>query len=230
MSKQPIVQIPDERRIISIKEHESHELREIIESHGFKKCLETGFAFGQSACHILSASTSPKLTSCDPFQTEEYHNIGLKNVEENGFNDRHSHIPKRSELALPELLEKGESYDFIFIDGDHKFDGAFIDFFYASKMIEKGGVIVFHDMWMRSLILVANYIRKNRTDFKPIKMKSSNMTAFQRIGDDERDGMVFQEFYTTRGMIKYHLNRMAWENKTLIGKLINKIKGHKRSS
>ena len=47
------------------------------------------------------------------------------------------------------------------------------------------------------------------------------MCAFQRIGKDERDGMVFKEFYTRKGYIKYHINRMAWERKNIFGKAVS---------
>lgn len=219
------IEIPKERSVISIKVSEAEEIQHLIEQNGYTDCLETGLAFGQSACYMLSASTQPSLVSCDPFQIEDYNGIGLKNIKANGFSDRHTHIDKRSELALPQLIEEGRQFDFIFIDGDHKFDGAFVDFFFASKLLKKGGIIIFHDMWMRALVLTANYIKKNRSDFEVVKLKSGNMSGFRKIGNDNRDGMVFSEFYTTKNFFRFHINRLAWENKTIAGKLINRVKG-----
>ncbi len=218
------IQIPEERRVISVKTSEAEELRNLIQKKGYTTCLETGLAFGQSACYMLSSDTLPTLTSVDPFQEVDYQSIGLKNIAANGFADRHTHIVELSEFALPKLVESGQKFDFIFIDGDHKFDGAFIDFFFASKLLNDGGTIVFHDMWMRSLILAKSYILKNRPDFKSVSLQSSNMAAFEKIGTDTRDGMVFSEFYTRKGYMKYHINRLAWENKGPLGKLINSLK------
>jgi len=218
------VYIPENKRVISIKDYEALELQSLVEINEFADCLETGLAYGQSACYILDAASKPRLTSCDPFQTEDYDNIGLKNIQNNGYADRHTYINDKSELALPDLIKKEIKFDFIFIDGDHKFDGAFIDFFFAAQLLKPNGIVVFHDMWMRSLALTYSYIKNNRKDFKEIRLHSKNMTAFRKIGSDERDGMHFREFYSSRSLIRFHINRLAWENDTYIGKLINSIK------
>ena len=218
------IYIPEGKESISIKVNEAREIREIIRQFGFKKGLEVGLAYGMSANYILSSTDSITLTSIDPFQETDYDNMGLENLRSNGLLKRHKYINEFSEFALPELIRKGESYDFIFIDGDHKFEGALIDFFYASRLIENGGLIVFDDLWMRSLILVKRYIETNRNDFEIVNLNSSNLFAFKKRGNDTRDGMHFKEFYSTRGFFKFHINRLAWENKTLLGRLVNHLK------
>lgn len=218
------LEIPAHQSVISIKPSEAEELQKYIEKNNYSRCLETGLAFGRSACYMLSASTQPTLTSCDPFQEMDYNNLGLKNIKTHNLDGRHTHIKLKSEVALPELMAKNEKYDFIFIDGDHKFDGAFVDFYYAANLLEVGGSLVFHDLWMRALVLVRQYIRKNRPDLEEVKMGSSNMACFRKVAEDKRDGMVFTEFYTTNNWFKYHINRLAWENKTPLGKMINGLK------
>lgn len=177
-----------------------------------------------SANYILSSNDSITLTSIDPFQEQDYANNGLENLKKNGFHKRHQHINELSELALPELLRKEERFDFIFIDGDHKFEGALIDFYYASKLIEKGGIIILDDLWMRGLRLVKSYIEANREDFEVVNLTSKNLFGFRKTGNDRRDGMHFKEFYSAKGFLKYHVNRLAWENKTPLGRAINKLK------
>ena len=118
------------------------------------------------------------------------------------FTERHTHLNSFSDRALPKLLEEKASFDLIFIDGDHKFSGAFVDFHYAAQMTKVGGIVVFHDLWMRALILIRSYIKKNRKDFVEIKVGSSNMCAFQRVDKDSRDGMAFNEFYNRPGILE----------------------------
>lgn len=173
---------------------------------------------------MLQVAHSPHLTSCDPFQKSHYNNLALDRISEAGLSHRHTHLSEFSDRALPTLLKENRSFDFIFIDGDHKFSGAFIDFHYAAQLLKPGGILVFHDMWMRSLLLIAAYIQNNRTDFRRIKLQSGNLSAFQKVGEDLRDGMAFKEFYTPKGVLKYHINRLAWENKTVIGKTILTLK------
>lgn len=196
----------------------------MVEEHGFTRALETGLAFGASAIALLTASTSPSLTSIDPYQAVDYNNEGLRRIQESGTAPRHTHLNQSSDLALASLVQAGSNYDFIFIDGDHKFSGAFVDFHFASQLLQPGGVVVFHDLWMRSLILIRAYIKHNRPDFEEIALDSPNMAGFKRIDVDRRDGMVFREFYTYKGWLKYHINRLAWENQTVLGKVILRTK------
>ena len=55
-----------------------------------------------------------------------------------------SHQPS----SLREVQEKfgGESIDFLFIDGDHSYDGVKRDFEMYSPLVKKGGIIAFHDI------------------------------------------------------------------------------------
>jgi predicted O-methyltransferase YrrM len=214
----------ERERTISIKPHEAEVLANLVEKYNVKYALEIGLAYGASSMALLEASSNLKLISCDPFQKDDYNDSGLKKIQAANLQERHTHLNSFSDRALPKLLEEKASFDLIFIDGDHKFSGAFVDFHYAAQMTKVGGIVVFHDLWMRALILIRSYIKKNRKDFVEIKVGSSNMCAFQRVNKDSRDGMAFNEFYNRQGYLKYHINRLSWERKTVLGKSIFKLK------
>ena len=55
-----------------------------------------------------------------------------------------SHSP--SSLQKVESILKGETIDFLFIDGDHSYDGVKADFEMYGQLVRKGGLIVFHDI------------------------------------------------------------------------------------
>lgn len=57
------------------------------------------------------------------------------------------------------MLQEQKKFDFAFIDGWHTFDHALIDFFYVSRLLEVGGVVVFHDVDMPSINRLLRYIR-----------------------------------------------------------------------
>ena len=40
-----------------------------------------------------------------------------------------------SHNVLPQLAQEGRKFEFIFIDGDHKFDGILVDFYYAVVLV-----------------------------------------------------------------------------------------------
>ena len=55
-----------------------------------------------------------------------------------------SHTP--STLNIIEKILKAHKLDFLFIDGDHTYDGVKKDFELYSKLVSKGGIIALHDI------------------------------------------------------------------------------------
>lgn len=119
------------------------------------KLLEIGSFEGRSAnwfvenfcCHPES-----QITCIDPFTGSREHNQAQKlnlydrfieNTKKNSGKIRI--LRESSEFALPKLLEAGEKFNFIYIDGNHTFDAVMCDAIYAHKLIEQDGIIVFDD-------------------------------------------------------------------------------------
>lgn len=50
-----------------------------------------------------------------------------------------------SQFQLPKLLEKNKTYDFIYIDASHRDDDTFVDAYFAHKLLNPGGMIIFDD-------------------------------------------------------------------------------------
>ncbi len=50
-----------------------------------------------------------------------------------------------SQYILPKLEKEGNKYDFIYVDASHRADDTFIDAYYANKMLNKNGLIIFDD-------------------------------------------------------------------------------------
>ena len=130
--------------------------------------------------------------------------------------------PDFSHNILPELLKQNRKFEFIFIDGDHKFDGIFIDYYYAELLLENGGYLLLHDTWMRSTRLVEKFILKNKVNFKHIKTPFRNLSLFIKLEDDQRDGMFFKEFYTFKSLFRHYAtmwfnsNKDSWLKRSLI--------------
>ncbi|MGF1559026.1 MAG: hypothetical protein ACFCUL_08055, partial [Flavobacteriaceae bacterium] len=60
-----------------------------------------------------------------------------------------------------QLLLEELRIDFAFIDGGHKFDDIFIDFYYIDLLLNIEGYVLFHDSWMRSTQHVISWIKNN---------------------------------------------------------------------
>ena len=143
-----------------IDEAEGELIQSIIAEYRFKSSLEIGCAYGLSTlniCAALSKQESPRHTIIDPFQSTDWHGIGVNNLKRAGF-DFFELIEQPSELALPSLLQAGRTFQFALIDGWHTFDHTLLDFFYINRMLEDGGVVIIDDVSMQSVRKVIRYI------------------------------------------------------------------------
>lgn len=137
-------------------------LRELARSCQATRILETGLGLAMSSSFLLDAAIStlaesgrpaaaPLLTSIDPGESSINADAGLVHLQRAGLTPFHRFISVRSERALPRLIESAEQFDLAFIDGDHRFDGAFIDTFFALRLVKPSGLIVLDDAWMPSV-------------------------------------------------------------------------------
>jgi hypothetical protein len=131
-----------------------------------KQVVEIGMCLGISTLSILTAlkelDEGGRLISIDPLQSINEKGIGVLSVRRAGLSALHEVIEKPSYEALPELLAKGFKMDFGYIDGNHIFDYALLDFFYMDKMMGAGGVIGFNDCGWRSIHRLLKFVRTHR--------------------------------------------------------------------
>jgi predicted O-methyltransferase YrrM len=131
--------------------------------------LEVGLAFGVSTlaiCDALRSRPGSRHLAIDPCQTLArdglWHGAGLRNLERAGLRELVEFHEASSQQVLPRLHAEGRQFDFVFIDGDHCFDSAFVDFYYADAIVRKGGLIVLDDLWMPAIQRLCRYIYTNR--------------------------------------------------------------------
>ena len=128
-----------------------------------------------------------------------------------------------SHFVLPTLVKSERKFDFILIDGGHKYDDQFVDFYYSDLLAENGAYILLHDTWMRSTALLISYIKSNRKDYKHIHVPLRNLCLFQKIAPDNRDWLHFKEFYSLNSFFRYRF--IMWLNgDSKLKKLLLKLK------
>jgi len=215
--------IPSEDSASPIKSNEAEFIYHFLTEKKLSKTLETGFAYAKSASHIMAATRSRHI-AIDPFQ-EKYQNLGKENIKALGLDHFLELHEDYSHHVLPKLVDRKEKFDFIFIDGDHKFDGIFMDFYFADLLLEKGGYILLHDTWMRSTQLVISFIKKNRKDYLYQKTPCRNFALFQKISEDDRNGMFYKEFFTLKATISQRLiSWMTTDKKNAFKRMVFSIK------
>jgi len=113
-----------------------------------KNGLEIGSFEGASAVWLMDHRPDLTLTCVDIFGpafddvTGEYEHRFERNVAEYG--DRVIKLKGKSTDVLP-TLPKRKTYDLIYIDGDHSYEGALYDAMNAYPLLKKGGVLIFDD-------------------------------------------------------------------------------------
>lgn len=217
------LEIPEQDKSSPIKTNEAEFIYNFLREKELKATLETGFAYARSASHIIAATLSNHI-AIDPFQ-ENYNSLGLKNIETLGFNNYLTFYSDYSHNVLPQLLSQEKKFEFIFIDGDHKFDGIFVDFYYADLLLTNSGYILLHDTWMRSTQLVMSFIKKSRVDYTQIDVPLRNFALYQKNRTDQRDGMHFREFYTFKSVFIHKI--IVWlttGNRNILKNAVYKLK------
>src|ERR687891_2565196 len=147
----------------SIGRAEGEALCDLAAADGAKATLEVGLALGMSALFLCQAvaSRGGRHTAIDPFQRESWNGAGLRTLREAGVEDLVDVIEEESQLALPRLVAEGREFDFAFVDGDHRFEGVFLDLYYMTRLVRPGGLVVVDDMWMPSVRTAVAYMEKN---------------------------------------------------------------------
>lgn len=171
----------------------AEEIARLVRSGGFSRTLETGMAYGLSTLAICGAMPDGgRHIAIDPFQSSDWRSIGMLNVSRAGFADRVRLVEARSDKALPRLLDEGVRLDFALIDGLHLFDATLVDFYFVDRMLDAGGVVVFHDTWMPAVAQAVAYVRANRA-YSDVPT-CDGLAALRKEGDDSRDWDFHRDF------------------------------------
>jgi predicted O-methyltransferase YrrM len=128
--------------------------------------VEVGMAYGVSTLTILSALQANgvgHLISIDPYIGWPTGRIvALHQISRAGLSHLHEHRHACSHESLPKLLAEGQRPDVVYIDGNHNFDYAFTDFFFADKLLPVSGVVAFNDSGWRSVFKVIRFLKRYR--------------------------------------------------------------------
>jgi predicted O-methyltransferase YrrM len=169
------------------------------------RSLEIGLAYGFSTVYILAAIDQTGYgyhTALDPFQQNYWHGVGALQAKLLNMESSFRLLEEFSVPALARFATQKEEFEFIYIDGNHRFDNAFMDFTLAAEVCPMGGKIILDDMWMPSIQAVVSWIRSNRKDFQEISTPIPNIVQFERVGTDSRTWDHFVPFDPKQGVVK----------------------------
>jgi predicted O-methyltransferase YrrM len=121
------------------------------------RTLEIGLGFAISTLFIceglLANGLGGRHLAVDPYQLEglpshrtTYVGVGLQILDEAGVRDVVEFHAEESQIVLPRLLDEGRRFDLAFLDGNHRFEGVFLDLVYSARLLKEGGIVFADDM------------------------------------------------------------------------------------
>jgi predicted O-methyltransferase YrrM len=141
---------------VAIGEGEGLALRDWVRKEGALATLEAGLGYGIAAlciCEGLVANGSGgRHVAVDPYQFQglpghrtRFVGTGLQILEEAGVRDLVEFYDEESQVVFPRLLSESRRFDLAFLDGNHRFEGVFVDLFFAGRLLKEGGIVFVDD-------------------------------------------------------------------------------------
>lgn len=151
---------------VAIPAAEGEALRDYVIREAASRTLEVGLGYAVSTLYVcdgLVENGDPAAThvAVDPYQGSRFASCGLQLLKQAGVAQLVEHHATHSQLVLPRLLGEGRSFDLVFIDGDHRFDGVFVDLYYAGRLVRPGGIVMVDDYQLPALERAVSFFASN---------------------------------------------------------------------
>jgi predicted O-methyltransferase YrrM len=149
---------------VSVTPVEAEALRGWVEREGATRTIEIGLGYGVSAlavCEGLRANGGARHVVIDPFQETRFGGEGLRLLEEAGMAHLVDLYAEESQLVLPRLVAEGRRFDLAFVDGNHRFDGVFLDLVYLGRLVRGGGIVFLDDYQLPAVSRAVSFCTTN---------------------------------------------------------------------
>jgi predicted O-methyltransferase YrrM len=151
---------------VAVSPEEGESLRGWVVREGAKTTIEIGLGYGIAALFACSGlreagAEGAAHVTLDPFQRERFGDIGLQLLDEAGFGDLVEFHARGSEFAVPDFLEEGRRFDLAVVDGNHRFDGVFVDLWYLGRLLRHGGIVFLDDYQLPGVARAVSFFVTN---------------------------------------------------------------------
>jgi predicted O-methyltransferase YrrM len=139
----------DELAPVAIGPVEGAALREWVRRERAERTIETGLGYAISTLFICEAllenGPGGGHVAIDPRLPNSHVDAGLRTLNDAGVRELVEFHQEGSETALPRLLAEGKRFDLAFLDGNHRFEGVFLDLIYAGRLLQDERVVFVDD-------------------------------------------------------------------------------------
>ncbi|HEY6318532.1 MAG TPA: class I SAM-dependent methyltransferase [Acidimicrobiia bacterium] len=151
---------------VGVTAEEGEALRVWVQREEATHTIEIGLGYGLAALFaveglLTNADPTPRHVVLDPYQTTRFADCGLQALDEAGVAEAVEFHPEASETALPRFLSEGRRFDLAFVDGNHRFDGVFLDLVYLGRLVRPGGIVFVDDYQLPSIRRATSFCTTN---------------------------------------------------------------------
>jgi len=151
---------------VGVSAAEGEALREWVQREDAIRTIEIGLGYGIAAlfvCEGLLANddSTARHVAIDPYQSTRFANCALQFLDEAGVAELVEYHPEESEIVLPRFLAESRSFDLAFVDGNHRFDGVFLDLIYLGRLVRAGGIIFVDDYQLPPVARAVSFCTTN---------------------------------------------------------------------
>jgi predicted O-methyltransferase YrrM len=137
-----------------------------VTREGATRTIEVGLGYAISTlfvCDGLVRNGHPaaRHVAIDPHQATRFGGCGLQLLDEAGVASLVEFHAEESQIVLPRLVSDGRSFDLAFVDGNHRFDGVFLDLIYLGRLVRHGGVVFVDDYQLPAVARAASFCPTN---------------------------------------------------------------------
>jgi predicted O-methyltransferase YrrM len=153
--------LPDGVHPVAIGPREGAALGALVRAEQARTTLETGLGFAVSTLWIcdalLEAGADAHHVAVEPHPRPE----ALERLADAGVSSLVELVEEPSELALPRLLAAGRRFDVAFVDGNHRFEGVFLDLVYAGRLVRERGAVFVDDVQLPAVARAVEFCVRN---------------------------------------------------------------------
>ena len=152
---------------VAVPAAEGEALRDWVAREGAARTLEIGLGYGIAALYVcegllLAGDAEARHVTLDPYQEERFGGVALQLLEDAGVRDLVELREEESQLALPRLVAEGRTFDLAVADGNHRFDGLFVDLVYLARLVRPGGIVFLDDYQLPAVARAVSFFTTNR--------------------------------------------------------------------
>jgi predicted O-methyltransferase YrrM len=149
----------------SLAEVDARDIRDLAVSERVGTTLEVGLGLGLGTLTLCEALLTVGRPDAQHVVVEgfssDFGGAGARTVRAAGVEDMVELVHEESQLALPRFAVEGRCFDLALIDGDHRFEGVFLDLCFADRLVRPGGLVIVDDLWIPAIRLAVSYVERN---------------------------------------------------------------------